>query len=128
MPGSSRAPREVGLDAAVPTCPAWKVRELVAHQTMVHRWATAHVRGEDADAVPNETQILETVPDLSPYYDEGLTGLVAALRDAPPDLEAFTFLKDCACAARVLGSTASARDDDARGRRPGRGPRARSYD
>ena len=41
-----------------------------------------------------QTQVLETVPDLVRYYDEGLGHLIAALRDAPPDLEAMTFLKD----------------------------------
>jgi uncharacterized protein (TIGR03083 family) len=86
--------REAGLDAAVPTCPAWAVRDLVAHQAMVHRWATAHVRGEPADAVASDADILETVPDLLAYYDEGLASLVRALRDAPADLDAFTFLKD----------------------------------
>ena len=86
--------REAGLDAAVPTCPAWAVRDLVAHQAMVHRWATAHVRGEPTEAVASDAQILETVPDLLSYYDEGVSALAGALRDAPADLEAFTFLKD----------------------------------
>ena len=42
-----------GLDADVPTCPDWTVRRLLAHQGMVHRWATGALRGEsvDADAV-----------------------------------------------------------------------------
>jgi Mycothiol maleylpyruvate isomerase N-terminal domain len=35
-----------GLDARVPTCPAWDVTELVVHQGMVHRWAAANLRGE----------------------------------------------------------------------------------
>ena len=86
--------RQAGLDARVPTCPAWTVDKLVAHQAMVHRWATAHVRGDEPDAVLTQTQVLETVPDLVRYYDEGLGHLIAALRDAPPDLEAMTFLKD----------------------------------
>ena len=86
--------RQAGLDARVPTCPAWTVAELVAHQAMVHRWATAHVRGDEPDAVLTQTQVLETVPDLVRYYGEGLGHLIAALRDAPPDLEAMTFLKD----------------------------------
>jgi uncharacterized protein (TIGR03083 family) len=86
--------RQAGLGARVPTCPAWTVDKLVAHQTMVHRWATAHVRGDEPDAVLTPTQVLETVTDLVPYYDEGLGLLVAALRAAPPDLEAMTFLKD----------------------------------
>ena len=35
--------------------------QLVAHQAMVHRWATAHVRGDEPDAVLTQTQVLETV-------------------------------------------------------------------
>ena len=83
-----------GLQARVPTCPAWKVDALVAHQAMVHRWATAHVRGDDPEAVPNQTEVRDTVADLPGYYRDGLRGLLEALRDAPDDLEAMTFLKD----------------------------------
>ena len=39
--------RAAGPDAPVPTCPGWTVRDLLAHQGMVHRWATAVVRGDD---------------------------------------------------------------------------------
>lgn len=85
---------DAGLDASVPSCPEWTVRELVAHQTMVHRWATAHIRGDDPDQSPTQAQILDTVPDLLPYYREGLAALLAELSDAPPELEAMTFLKD----------------------------------
>jgi uncharacterized protein (TIGR03083 family) len=83
-----------GLQARVPTCPAWTVDALVAHQAMVHRWATAHVRGDNPEAVPNQTEVRDTVTDLPAYYRDGLRGLLDALRDAPEDLEAMTFLKD----------------------------------
>jgi uncharacterized protein (TIGR03083 family) len=86
--------RDAGMSTPVPTCPAWAVDALVAHQAMVHRWATAHVRGDDPDEVPNQTAIRTTVADLPAYYDEGLAGLIAALRAASPDLDATTFLKD----------------------------------
>ena len=85
---------DAGLDAAVPTCPAWTVDALVAHQSMVHRWATAQVRGDDADAVPNQTTIRSTVADLPAYFREGHRALLDALRAAPPDLGAMTFLND----------------------------------
>ena len=35
-----------GLEAKVPTCPAWDVTDLLLHQGMVHRWAAANLRGE----------------------------------------------------------------------------------
>jgi uncharacterized protein (TIGR03083 family) len=85
---------EAGLHAPVRTCAAWDARALVAHQTMVHRWATAHVRGEDPEAVPNQTWIRSSVDDLPAYYTEGLEALVAALQAAPPDLQAMRFLND----------------------------------
>lgn len=84
---------EVGLAAKVPTCPTWTVAHLVAHQAMVHRWATAHLRGHDPDAVPGQTE-LRARPDLLEYYGTGLGELVAALRAAPADLQAMTFLND----------------------------------
>ena len=33
----------VDADAAVPTCPEWRVRDLVRHMGGVHRWATGYV-------------------------------------------------------------------------------------
>ena len=84
----------VGLDAAVVTCPAWDGRALLAHQTMVHRWATAHVRGEDPSGLSNQTEIRESIDDLGGYFREGLDALVAALREAPDDLQAMVFLND----------------------------------
>jgi uncharacterized protein (TIGR03083 family) len=83
-----------GLDAPVPTCPAWDGRALLAHQSMVHRFAAANVRAIDPDDFPGQTEILAEVADLPGYYREGLSDLVAALRAAPEDLQARTFLKD----------------------------------
>ncbi len=85
---------DAGMDAPVPTCPAWTVHDLLAHQAMVHRWATANVRGEDPERVPNQTEIRSTVADLPAFYIEGHAALTDALRKAPPDLVAMTFLKD----------------------------------
>ncbi len=79
---------------AVPTCPGWDVRALVAHQAMVHRWATARVTGADPDTVPTQTEVSETVADLAAFYDDGVRALLAALEAAPDDLEVMTFLKD----------------------------------
>lgn len=84
---------EAGLGAAVPTCPAWDARALMAHQAMVHRWSTAQITGAAPEAVPNQTALRER-PDLTDYYDQSLALLLAALRAAPPDLTAMTFLND----------------------------------
>jgi uncharacterized protein (TIGR03083 family) len=85
---------EAGFDADVVTCPAWDGRSLLAHQTMVHRWATAHITGTDPEAVPNQTTIRETVEDIGSYFRDGADLLLRALRQAPDDLEAMVFLND----------------------------------
>ena len=92
--GLSDSARVAGLDAAVPTCPDWTVAQLVAHQAMVHRWATEHISLGNPDEALTDEQILDTAPDLLAFYDEGLDALVVALEAAPPDLDVFTFLKD----------------------------------
>jgi uncharacterized protein (TIGR03083 family) len=85
---------KAGLDASVPTCPAWNVRALVAHQAMAHRWATAHVTGGDPDAVRNQTELRTSVADIIGYYREGHSALLTALREAAPETTAQRFLDD----------------------------------
>jgi len=78
----------------VPTCPAWTVRELLAHQTLVHRWATANITDADPEALPSQTEIASSVDDIVDHYRNGLDLLTAALAEAKPDLDAMTFLND----------------------------------
>lgn len=84
-----------GLDAPVPTCPGWTVRDLVAHQGMVHRWATQTVRGRatDVDTDALERQGFES-PDPLGWLDDGAGDLLAALAASPPDLHVSFFLPD----------------------------------
>jgi uncharacterized protein (TIGR03083 family) len=96
------AAREAGPDAAVPTCPGWTVRDLVLHQGEVHRWATIVIR----DALPKPSAVpadhLGALPDdahLIEWFETGHAGLLAALRAAPDDLDAFRFLADAPPAA-----------------------------
>jgi uncharacterized protein (TIGR03083 family) len=85
----ARAARLVALDAAVPPCPGWTVSDLVRHTTRVHQWATSIVQGGAREEFqfdrPDDDSVLAV-------YDRGLTGLLAALRSAPADLEVWTFL------------------------------------
>ena len=87
---------EAGLDAPVPTCPGWTVRELLAHQGMVHRWSTAIVQGAEPRGV--DSAGLEAAgraaADPVAWLLEGAHELVTALHAAPDDLEAPTFLKE----------------------------------
>ena len=83
-----------GLDSAVPTCPGWTVRHLVAHVGMAHRWAAGHVSGSPIDAPETLEAAALSEPDLLGWFDEGATALLQAIVDAPDDLEAFVFLKN----------------------------------
>lgn len=87
-----------GEGTKVPSCPGWNVRALLAHQSMVHRWAAAHVSGTDPAAVPSQTKIRTSVDGLQAYYTEGRNQLLEALRTAPADLEAMVFLNDAPAA------------------------------
>ncbi len=88
-----------GLDAAVPTCPGWSVRDLVTHLGVVHRWADAVLTGRvsppatgiDEPAVEAEARAAADVLD---WLDDGLVDLVNTLAHSPDDLEAFFFLSD----------------------------------
>jgi uncharacterized protein (TIGR03083 family) len=92
----SSAAALAGLDAKVPSCPDWVVRDLVRHQGGVHRWATGVITGPrtepwivDLDEVvgswPPDTELLE-------WFDEGCGALAEALSRADPGLECWTFL------------------------------------
>lgn len=92
------AATSAGLEAAVPTCPEWSVRDLLAHLGMVHRWARAHVTGDRAAQEVTTVLATETegqgVVDPVTWLRDGAGALVVALHDAPADLQAFVFLKD----------------------------------
>jgi uncharacterized protein (TIGR03083 family) len=82
----------VGEHAAVPTCPGWDVRALLAHTGMVQRWASENVR--NGQARPGDPAELHQAPEagIVEWFREGHADLVAALTAAPGDLEAMTFL------------------------------------
>ena len=83
-----------GLEAKVPTCPAWNVTKLVLHQGMVHRWAAANLRGErnhDSAASRAEGKAAASLLD---WYTHGLAALVDTVRATPEDAKAPVFLRD----------------------------------
>lgn len=83
-----------GLDAPVPTCPDWTVRDLVTHQNQVHRWARAFVANRRTTP-PNADDRSEPAPpdgELLDWFRDGHEALVASLRDAPADLDCWAFL------------------------------------
>lgn len=81
------------LDARVPSCPDWSLRDLVAHVGEVHRfWATA-VREGSADRPPTEDAVGDTAPrgDLLDWSAASTTLLLTALRTAGPEQACWTW-------------------------------------
>ncbi|MFF4170538.1 maleylpyruvate isomerase family mycothiol-dependent enzyme [Streptomyces sp. NPDC001744] len=90
--GLAEAAAGAGPDAEVPTCPGWRVRDLLRHVTTVHRWATAFVAEGHTAYRPGGGEPALDGDELLAHYREGHAGLVAALRAAPETLECWTFL------------------------------------
>jgi uncharacterized protein (TIGR03083 family) len=84
------------LDAAVPTCPGWRVRDLVSHIGGVHRWAAVYVIEGRAAMLPADEEARVTAAPgddaLVDWYRAGHAALVRTLEDADPTLACWTFL------------------------------------
>jgi len=90
------AAQRAGLDAAVPSCPGWAVRDLLKHTGYVHRWATGFVaQGLTRPTGASEGEILGQGPadaELPGWFREGHAALVQALSTAGPGLNCWAFL------------------------------------
>jgi uncharacterized protein (TIGR03083 family) len=81
--------RRVAPDADVPSCPAWRVRDLVAHLGGVHSWTRGIIAG-DGPRAPRD----EPSGDLATWYAEQARALVEALRAADPAAPVWSFSGD----------------------------------
>jgi uncharacterized protein (TIGR03083 family) len=84
-----------GLDpqATVPTCPEWRVRDLVGHIGQAHRWAAELVRTRAAAPVPDPRDAEPGDPrDWPGWLRAGAAELVGALTDTGPGMPVWTFL------------------------------------
>jgi uncharacterized protein (TIGR03083 family) len=84
---------EAGLDATVPHCPGWSVRDLVRHLSGVHRWAATNVTYGRASQ--EQAAAAFDAPDddeLMAWFRSGHEALVRTLAEASPALEAWSFL------------------------------------
>jgi uncharacterized protein (TIGR03083 family) len=89
------AAERTSLDATVPTCPDWTVRDLVRHISGIHRWAAAHVSRSRSGRWDPFVELEGKWPSdaaLVDWFRDGHAELVHSLRAAPSDLECFTFL------------------------------------
>ncbi|MGW2376728.1 maleylpyruvate isomerase family mycothiol-dependent enzyme [Kitasatospora sp. NPDC001683] len=85
------------LTAPVPTCPDWRLGDLVRHVGQVHRWAAAYP-SQGLRTVLDEAGTQAVIgPDpsdaaLLDWFREGHAALVTTLEEAPAELECWTFL------------------------------------
>jgi uncharacterized protein (TIGR03083 family) len=92
----AEAAERAGLDAEVPTCPGWQVRDLLGHIGGVHRWAASHVA--EGRVKPHSEAAQEaffgTVEDagLVSWFREGHRALVDTLAGADESVACWTFL------------------------------------
>ena len=86
-----------GLAAPVPSCPGWRVADLLRHIRYIHQWAAAHVCETPAQVIagPLEAELLAGGPPdagLLDAYRAGHQTLTEALGSADPALACATFL------------------------------------
>ncbi|MFL6238493.1 MAG: maleylpyruvate isomerase family mycothiol-dependent enzyme [Actinomycetes bacterium] len=86
-----------GLDAHVPSCPGWTVRDLVQHQGDVHRWAAAQLRRNTSEPMSRDERkswlfSWEHADDLLAWFREGHEQLATTLEQSSDDVVAYTFL------------------------------------
>ena len=86
------AAERAGTDATVPTCPEWRVRDLLRHIGTVHRWAAGFVAEGHTGPRPIGEEPDLTGAELIAWYRDSHRLLVDTLSAAPADLECWTFL------------------------------------
>src|SRR3954462_11131362 len=84
----------MGLDAPVPTCPGWALRDLVGHLGAVHRWAASYVEQQRTEPPGREDEPEQPPADdeLLPWFRQGHEHLVQVLDAAADTVECWTFL------------------------------------
>jgi uncharacterized protein (TIGR03083 family) len=91
------AAERAGLEAAIPPCSPWQVKDLLRHTGYIHRWATRHIT-DCPDTVldgPEEAEILRggaADPELVAWFRAGHAALVETLSTADPGLVCATFM------------------------------------
>lgn len=85
------AAERAGVDAKVPTCPGWTVRDLLRHTGAVHVWAASFVRERRTGPHPMGEEPDLDGAELIAWYRDSHRRLVDTLADAPADVECWTF-------------------------------------
>jgi uncharacterized protein (TIGR03083 family) len=77
-----------GRSLAVPSCPGWRVADLVVHLGIIQRWATEMVRSGAAERLGGREELFAIDPDdpaLLEWFRDGARDLVEVLRSSPAD-------------------------------------------
>lgn len=77
------------LDAEVPFCPNWTVRDLAAHVTHVHLWARGAIVGGHPDTPPPPAPA--DADAAAAEYRAAADALIETLRNTDPSTECWTF-------------------------------------
>jgi len=93
----AEAASRTDLDVSIPTCPAWRMRDLVRHVGDVHRWAAPPVAERRQTPIgktdlPEVAGPLPVDADLLEWFREGHARLLRTLESADPDTPCWTFL------------------------------------
>jgi uncharacterized protein (TIGR03083 family) len=93
----AEAAERTGLSTPVPTCPGWRLRDLLAHLGFVHRWAWSYVSEgrTDMSSEPGEEEIIRLAPadeSLVGWFRDGHARLVSGLAAADPAVCCWTVL------------------------------------
>lgn len=91
------ASERAGLDASVPPCSPWQVKDLLRHTGYIHRWAASHITERPATVIdgPTEEEILAggaADDELIAWFRQGHATLADTLSAAGPDLVTATFM------------------------------------
>jgi uncharacterized protein (TIGR03083 family) len=84
-----------GFEVSIPTCPEWRMGDLIRHMGDVHRWAAAHVADRRREPIRKAAEVAGPLPDdadLIHWFCQGLDQLIRTLGSADPDVECWTFL------------------------------------
>jgi uncharacterized protein (TIGR03083 family) len=84
-----------GVDAAVPSCPEWRVADLLAHVGRLHRWIAAIIES-GGDSPSDHWSDAEPPPeaDRLAWFDEGVDLVADALLRVQPSAPAWSWTTD----------------------------------
>jgi uncharacterized protein (TIGR03083 family) len=84
-----------GVQAPVPSCPAWTVADLVRHTGRLHRWVTDLVRTHASERPPRDDNALMAADEqLASWFEEGAGLLAEVLSSADDDEPAWNWSVD----------------------------------